>query len=165
MKKRKPGLKRKGGGTAAAVVQLLPISADGKPAGFAGELPPEVGDVLAHTVALYERVGHVVPWISYLAAEGNKAVGICSFKSPPSDRQVEIAYFTFPQHEGRGIATQMAMQLIAIAQAQPDAPMVLAQTLPDRTASHRILEKLGFKLWGTVENPQDGLVFEWQLKR
>jgi RimJ/RimL family protein N-acetyltransferase len=40
---------------------------------------------------------------------------------------------------------------------------VAAQTLPERNASHRVLEKLGFEAVETVDHPEDGMVLEWQL--
>jgi hypothetical protein len=42
---------------------------------------------------------------------------------------------------------------------------VFAQTLPERNASHRILEKLGFEAVGTINHPEDGEVLEWQWKK
>ena len=147
------------------MMQLLAISADGSAAGYEGVLTAELSEVLQHTVDFYLRVGFEVPWISYLAVEGSRAVGICSFKSAPLNGRVEIAYFTFPEYEGRGIATEMASQLVAMTNARPDVSCVAAQTLPARNASHRVLEKLGFRAIGTVEHPEDGVVLEWQLTR
>lgn len=50
-------------------------------------------------------------WGAYLAVDAGTRliVGTCAFKSRPSaDGEIEIAYFTFEQFEGRGIATAMA---------------------------------------------------------
>ena len=57
--------------------------------------------VMSSTAELYASVGYVPPWIGYLAFEENMCVGTCAFKSPPENRRVEIAYFTFPGHEGQ----------------------------------------------------------------
>jgi len=35
--------------------------------------------------------------------------------------------------------------------------------LPEENASTSVLKKLRFRLVGTVEHPEDGLVWEWQL--
>ena len=53
-------------------------------------------------------------WFGYLVMEGEsqQIVGICSFKGPPVDGALEIAYFTFPGFEGRGIGTEMARFLV-----------------------------------------------------
>jgi RimJ/RimL family protein N-acetyltransferase len=146
-------------------MRLLPISENGSVPGYEGARTAGLSELLRQTVAFYSRVGFVIPWISYLAIEGSTAVGCCSFKSRPANGCVEIAYFTFPQHEGRGIATEMASRLVAIASSSPDPVCVTAQTLPERNASHRILEKLGFEAVGTLEHPEDGIVLEWQLVR
>jgi [ribosomal protein S5]-alanine N-acetyltransferase len=40
---------------------------------------------------------------------------------------------------------------------------VAAQTLPEESASTSVLKKLGFRLVGQVEHPEDMPVWEWQL--
>ncbi len=87
-----------------------------------------------------------------------------SFKSPPKNNRVEIAYFTLPAHESRGIATRMASELIHIAVDKMPDVTVAAQTLPEENASNSILKKLQFRLVGSLEHPEDGLVWEWQLR-
>jgi RimJ/RimL family protein N-acetyltransferase len=44
----------------------------------------------------------------YLVLENDTIVGTYAFRSPPRNGEVEIAYFTFPEFEGRGFATEMA---------------------------------------------------------
>jgi RimJ/RimL family protein N-acetyltransferase len=144
------------------VIELVPIEHDGTPRGYSGELIEEARDGLVATVGFYHAMGFEEPWISYLAIADEAAVGICSFKSRPIDGRVEIGYFTFPPHEGRGVATAMAGELIAIAATHDLGVVVTAQTLCERNASHRVLEKLGFRAIGTVEHPQDGTVLEWE---
>ena len=90
-------------------------------------------------------------------------VGTCGFKSPPHDGRVEIAYFTFPEFEGCGFASAMAARLLAIARQHSSPIVVAAQILPERNASHKILEKLGFRHVETIDHPEDGRVWEWQL--
>ncbi|MCB0165415.1 MAG: GNAT family N-acetyltransferase [Anaerolineae bacterium] len=89
-------------------------------------------------------------------------VGTCGFKSPPENNRVEIAYFTFPDYEGKGIATQMARALVTIAVEADLRIDVAAQTLPVDSASTTILRKLGFENTGTVIHPEDGAVWEWR---
>jgi ribosomal-protein-alanine N-acetyltransferase len=147
----------------SAITQLLAVAVDDSVPGYEGTIAPELSDVLRHTRDMYSRIGFEVPWISYLAVNGLRPVGICSFKSPPMNGRVELAYFTFPEHEGRGIATEMASRLVEMTNARPDVSCVAAQTLVARNASHRVLEKLGFQAIGTVEHSEDGVVLEWQL--
>jgi len=143
-------------------MRLIPIQRGGKLEQDAGQLPSEAHGVLQATSQLYEAVGFQPPWICYMALTNDKLVGTCGFKSAPLNGRVEIAYFTFPEFEGKGVATQMARQLFSIARdAQPDI-VVAAQTLPGRNASHRVLEKLGFTCKGPLQHPEDGTVLEWQ---
>ncbi len=144
-----------------AGLELIPIERNGHLRGFDGFLPEVTRDVLRATTNLYDTVGFQEPWIGYLAVESSVVVGACGFKAPPRSGRVEIAYFTFPGCEGRGVATAMAAKLLKIAAMTKPGIRVVAQTLPERSASHRVLEKLGFQQMGTVDHPDDGVVVEW----
>lgn len=103
-------------------------------------------------------------WFGYLVVEEEtrRMVGTCSLKGPPVDGAVEIAYFTFPGFEGRGIGTEMARFLVQHAGTLPDVTAVTAHTAAERNASTRILEKIGMKLTG--EEEEDGMaVWRWEL--
>lgn len=126
-------------------------------------MPVVVAEVVGATTQLYGSVGYELPWIGYLAFEDDTCVGACGFKSPPQNNRVEIAYFTFPEYESRGIATRMAAELIRLASEKMAAVIVAAQTLPEESASTSVLKKLRFRLVGTLEHPEDGMVWEWQL--
>ena len=76
---------------------------------------------------------------------------------------MEVAYFTFPGEEGRGIASAMAAALVQVARAGgPEVAVVRAHTLPERNASCRVLEKAAFQHVGTVIDPEDGPVWRWE---
>jgi [ribosomal protein S5]-alanine N-acetyltransferase len=127
------------------------------------ELPSAVTEILPATATMYGATGFVPPWIGYVAVSGGEAVGTCAFKTAPANGRIEIAYFTFPGFEGRGIATAMAQALISLARAEQPGLTVAAQTLPGRNASNRILERLGFRRAGTAIDAEAGEVWEWQL--
>lgn len=144
------------------------------PAAFANHAGIEIGPHQTFAVAIAEAYAGlltsnraVMPWIGYLALEApmRRLVGTCGFKGGPSaNNAAEIAYFTFPGEEGRGIATAMAEALVRIAStAEPPLHTVLAHTLPEQNASCRILEKSGFRHAGTVVDPEDGSVWRWEL--
>jgi ribosomal-protein-alanine N-acetyltransferase len=82
--------------------------------------------------------------MGYLVLEEDTIVGTCAFRSPPRNGEVEIAYFTFPEFEGRGFATEMARHLIQVVQDNEAETRIFAFTLPEKNASNRILQKLGF---------------------
>jgi RimJ/RimL family protein N-acetyltransferase len=142
-------------------LRLVAIQESGQPA-EALELPPGVAGILPATADMYRSTGFEPPWIGYVAVGDGRAVGTCAFKTPPADGCVEIAYFTFPGHEGRGIATAMAEHLVALARTTHPGIIVTAQTLPERNASTAVLEKLGFSRAGTAVDSEAGEVWAWQ---
>jgi RimJ/RimL family protein N-acetyltransferase len=146
-------------------LQLIEITAAGQPASPVGEIPEIAAEVMAATANMYRTSGFEPPWIGYLAVSEDKIVGTCAFKCAPVDECVEIAYFTFPEFEGRGIATAMAKALIALARATRPDLLITSQTRPERNASNAILGKLGFTFAGTVLHPEDGEIWEWHLGR
>jgi GNAT superfamily N-acetyltransferase len=150
--------------TRAFELELVAITAAGELAKPVECDSPWAATIVEATVKLYRAVGYEPPWVGYLAFENDSCVGTCGFKSPPQDNRVEIAYFTFPEHESRGIARRMASELIRLALVQMPGVTVAAQTLPEESASTSILKKLNFRLVGSVEHPEDGLVWEWQLQ-
>src|SRR5678816_2044541 len=96
-------------------LQLIAITHDGTLTTPVESLSGLASQIVEATTQLYSAVGYEPPWIGYLAVENGSCVGSCAFKSPPKNNRVEIAYFTFPGHESRGVATQMASALIRIA--------------------------------------------------
>lgn len=136
----------------------------------AGKIPDEIAlsdflrSMVEATVDFYRRVGFVRPWIGYVAIQDGAPVGACAFKSSPVAGRVEIAYVTAPDHEGQGVATAMAKELVRIARQQDERLTVIAQTLPEENASTTILKKLGFTLIGSVDHSEDGVVWEWELR-
>lgn len=146
----------------ATGVFLVPIQRDGSVRGIA-EPMPAVRDVLRQAAALYLTVGFQQPWIGYIALLGGRVVGTCAFKSAPANGRVEIAYYTFQGFEGRGIATSMVRELVAIARANAPTVTVAAQTLPQVNTSTRILTNAGFRRVGAVNHAEDGEVWEWHL--
>ena len=153
----------------APAFRLVALSPSGAP--VEPLLLTELADqVCTGNAAHFERVGYLPPWISYLAvAEGDAhtpadtLLGTCAFKGPPAQGAVEIAYFTFPEFEGRGVATAMARQLLALAQASGTGVAVTARTLPEENASTRILTRLGFARDGMATDDEVGEVWCWRL--
>lgn len=146
------------------MIRLVQINQDALAAEPVPEATPLSREVLAANASMYRRSGFHPPWVAYLVIDKGRCVGTCAFKGAPRENRVEIAYFTFPQYEGQGLATQMAEALVDIARAQIPGITVTAQTLREENASTHILAKLGFQRVGTVENEEAGLVWEWHLE-
>ena len=144
-------------------MKLIPLSELGQPTEPISDLPKEAIDVGAAYVSLYQSVGYQSPWLGYLALVDGTCVGSCGFKAPPKDNRVEIAYFTFSAFEGKGMATRMAEALLSMSSHAAPQVIVAAQTLPKESPSTTILKKLGFKHVATLQHPEDGEVWEWQL--
>ena len=150
-------------------MKLRPIGAADDLEALADELAPGFGGeteearaLLTQTFDLLTRDPRPAPWGSYLALEGEDAIGLCAFKAAPNEQgEVEIAYITFPAFERRGHATGMAGALTRIA-FEAGAPMAIAHTLPEENASTRALRRNGFRHAGEVMDPEDGLVWRWE---
>ena len=126
-----------------------------------------LGDVAAEQADLYEQTEATAPWIGYLAydTQANEIVGICSFKDMPEDAMTEIAFFTFPGYEARGYGGAMAAALVEIAWDSGEVDTVFAHTLREENPSVRILRRLGFALVGPMDYPEDGPVWQWELRQ
>ena len=107
----------------------------------------------------------VLHWGGYFGVDpaSREVVGSCAFKTPPRDGSVEIAYFTYPEFEGRGYATAMARKLIELAGQSPEVREVIAHTLPEPNASTHVLARVGMEFVGDVVDPDDGPVWRWRI--
>jgi ribosomal-protein-alanine N-acetyltransferase len=91
-------------------------------------------------------------------------VGMCAYKGPPGpDGAVEIAYGINPEYQGRGYATEVARALVAFAFGSGRVRLVCAHTRPEENASTHVLTKCGFEWIGEEMDPEDGLVWRWEL--
>ena len=97
--------------------------------------------------------------------ENDTIVGTCAFRSPPRNGEVEIAYFTFPGFEGRGLATKMARHLIQMVKNAELGTRIFAFTLPEKNASNRILQKLGFGFAEEMRDEDNRIVWRWELPK
>lgn len=124
-----------------------------------------VRDVLDPNVAHLQRVPRAAPFGAYLAIEktNSTAVGACAFVTGPREREVEIAYFTFPAHEGRGIATAMTLELVRIARESKAIDVVFAHTLREPNSSTRVLARAGFGGRTDLVHAEDGPIWRFEL--
>src|SRR4051812_27959288 len=131
-------------------------------------LPPEVRvQISPQWLALLEKSATQDPWVHgfHVVDNAGLIVGLGSFKGPPADATVEIAYAIEPGQQGKGHATAAARALAAYAFASGQVRIVRAHTLPTGIASQRVLLKSGFEKTGEVVDPEDGLVWRFELMR
>ena len=125
-----------------------------------------VNQVVNSVLQMYDICGglHPFPWLGFLCVNGESVLGTCAFKSQPKNNQVEIAYFVFPEYEGKGLGTLFAAFLVAQAKLTNPDISILAETLPESNASTSILGKLHFKQVREYIHPEDGKVWQWLRK-
>lgn len=128
-------------------------------------------DALARMAALYRDGPSPKPWgVLFFVLDAppvpRTLIGWGGYKgAPDDDGAVEIGYAIAPGLRGRGLATLAAQTMIARAFETPRVGAVIAHTLPEKNASVRILEKLGFVFAGDVEEPGHGAARRWRLAR
>jgi RimJ/RimL family protein N-acetyltransferase len=91
-----------------------------------------------------------------------EVVGLVSFKGPPADGAVELAYSVAPKHQNRGYATEAVCALAVHALRLGPVSVVVAHCLPNPSPSTRVLEKCGFQKVKDVLDPVEGLVWRWE---
>ncbi len=106
-------------------------------------------------------------WAPFLFIDraANLVVGMGGFKGPPLYGTVEVGYTVAPGHRGCGLATEATAALATAALKQPGVQCVFAHTLPTQGPSPRVLEKCGFVRAGEGIDPEEGVVWRWELWR
>ena len=130
-----------------------------------GMSPFEKAQLSLAWLAQFEASGASDPWVHgfrLVHRSSGNIVGFCSFKGPPADGVVEIAYGIAPEEQGKGYATEAAQALVAFARSFPEVKVIRAHTLADGAASKRVLEKCGFHCVGEVVDPEDGPVLRFE---
>lgn len=138
------------------MIALKPLVAVKESVELAAQIPREF-------LALADQAA---PWTSYVAfTAAAVAVGTCAFKGAPTQqKEVEIAYLTFPEHERQGYGAAMARSLLEIAAGSGQVDHVIAQTLREENPSVRICRRLDFRFEGESLDPEDGLVWRWSKR-
>jgi len=78
--------------------------------------------------------------------------------------KVEIAYGIFPKYRQMGYGTEICRMLVEIALKADSSVLITARTLREENYSTKILKKNGFHFLGTVVDPDDGEVWEWEYR-
>ena len=116
------------------------------------------------TTDFYKKVGFVPPWIGYYVEVNSNLVGSAGFKGPPINGTVEIAYGTFEEYRKQGIGTAICKKLVELSIDTDPSIKITATTFQKENFSTRILEKNNFFCVGTVNDPEDGEVWQWVYK-
>jgi RimJ/RimL family protein N-acetyltransferase len=142
-------------------MELLQINPESKPEEHGLPESSSAEQNFKMQIEFYSKIGFHPPWVGYLAKADGLPVGMGAFKGRPVNNKVEIAYFTFPEYEGKGIGTEICKGLVQTALAKDDKVEITARTLPEKNPSTRILSRNGFVFSSAVQDPEDGEVWEW----
>src|SRR5262245_55661347 len=107
-------------------------------------------------------------WWNYLFihTKDQMLIGYGGFKGLANAAgMVEISYAIYLPYQRWCMAAEEARGLITYACSHNQIKMVDAHTLAERNASARVLEKAGMSYVGPVNDPDEGEVWHWRLRR
>jgi [ribosomal protein S5]-alanine N-acetyltransferase len=106
-------------------------------------------------------------WWTYFPVykKENKLIGSGGYKGKPEDDTVEIGYEIAPAYRNKGLATEMAKGLIDHAFRNKNVKLILAHTLGHENSSTKVLTKCGFEKVEDINDPDNGLIWKWVLKK
>ncbi|MEP7003444.1 MAG: GNAT family N-acetyltransferase [Chloroflexota bacterium] len=94
-------------------------------------------------------------------------VGHANFHGPPGINDLmtpdaaEFGYTVFPEHRGKGYATEVARSMMEWARVEHGVTRFISGVEPDNAASLRVNDKVGFTRTGDVVDGE--LIFELRL--
>lgn len=113
----------------------------------------------------YPKIGFNIPWIGYFVLRLEQIVGSCGFVGKPKDGKVEIAYWTFKNFEGQGIATFACKNLVSITYQADPKLIITAKTEPIYNTSTKVLQNNNFVFAGIVQDDEIGDAWLWTHKK
>ena len=125
---------------------------------------PLCKETLSMTIEFFKRIGFIPPWAGYYAQLNGELVGSAAFKGQPVNGKVEIAYGTMEPFRNQGIGKKICRALVELSLNTDPSIKITARTLPENNFSNKILTKNNFVWVGTVYDPQDGIVWEWEYR-
>lgn len=105
-------------------------------------------------------------WWTYLPIlkTTNSVIGTGGYKGKPDlSNCVEIGYEIAPAYRQCGYGLEFAQALILDAFQNRQVDQIIAHTLAEKNASTAILIKCGMEFISSIEDPEDGLIWKWQL--
>ncbi|MBK6364870.1 MAG: GNAT family N-acetyltransferase [Saprospiraceae bacterium] len=124
----------------------------------------ECQELLNMYIDFYPKIGFNIPWVGYFVVRQDQIVGSCGFVGQPKDGKVEIAYWTFKDFEGQGIASFACQELVTIAHQIDPSLTITAKTAPENNASTKILANNNFIFAEIVQDDEIGDAWLWVNK-
>jgi len=129
----------------------------------------EYPDVLVFSLGKAQDVVNEIDWwlpFLMIHRSDERLVGACGYNGPPDENGVvEIGYGIAPSYRGHGLTTEAAEAMVTAAFRNSGVKTVRALTSPEPNASTRILSKCGFVHKGTIDDPDEGPLWQWHLSR
>jgi [ribosomal protein S5]-alanine N-acetyltransferase len=125
-------------------------------------------DALRYSLTKISESQDEKTWWTYfpIHKQENKLIGSGGYKGQPTpDGTVELGYEIAPGFRNRGLATEMAQGLIENAFKDKRVKSIIAHTLGQVNPSTKVLEKCGFKKVEEINDPDDGIIWKWELKK
>lgn len=125
-------------------------------------------EIIAHSREFLKNNPAAANWWMYffVHAADKKLVGNGGFKGRPDEAgTVEIGYAVAPAFRGKGLGSEAARGLIDYAFSHAQAETIQAHTLAEENESVRVLRKVGMEFVKELNDPEDGDIWQWQLKR
>lgn len=107
-------------------------------------------------------------WWAYLPVllSENKVIGSCGYKGKADENGcVEIGYEIAESYRNQGFATELAKALIENAFRFEEVKSVIAHTLAAENASVKVLKKCNMTFVAELEDPDEGKIWKWEVKK
>lgn len=125
-------------------------------------------EVIAYSQEFLKANPDAANWWMYFFVHtaDKKLIGNGGFKGKPDDAgALEIGYAVAPEYRGKNLATEAAQGLIDFAFSHSQVQTIQAHTLAKENESVRVLRKVGMEFVKEFNDPEDGDIWQWQLKR
>ncbi len=98
--------------------------------------------------------------------KNNRLIGSGGYQGKPTiEGTVEIGYEITSDYRSCGFATEMAMGLVENAFKYDRVNSIIAHTLGKENSSTKVLTKCGFDKIEEINDPDEGIIWKWELKR
>lgn len=116
-------------------------------------------EVVRRMNAAFRRTHEGGTWM--MVCEG-EVVGLCGYKRPPTEGEVEIGFGVAPERRNLGYARAAIGALVAVAGQDPTVESLVARTATSNLASQRVLEINRFERTGHGYDESDGEIVCWR---
>ena len=125
-------------------------------------------DALRYSLVKLQENEDEKGWWTYfpIHKKNNRLIGSGGYQGKPTmEGTVEIGYEITPEYRSRGLATEMTMGLVENAFRNDMVKSIIAHTLGQENPSTKVLTKCGFEKIEELNDPDEGIIWKWELNR